>query len=158
MKKVILLILDGFGINNNEYGNAVKTAHTPVLDKLMTVFPNTELEASGTEVGLPKGQVGNSEVGHMTIGSGRINPQPLTYINEKIKTKEFFENEVLDNMINYVKEKDSTLHLVGLLSNGGVHSSANHFYAALAMAKLKKVKKSYLPTDRNIMHSTILNL
>ena len=107
----------------------------------MTVFPNTELEASGTEVGLPKGQVGNSEVGHMTIGSGRINPQPLTYINEKIKTKEFFENEVLDNMINYVKEKDSTLHLVGLLSNGGVHSSANHFYAALAMAKLKKVKK-----------------
>ncbi len=141
MKKVILLILDGFGINNNEYGNAVKTAHTPVLDKLMTVFPNTELEASGTEVGLPKGQVGNSEVGHMTIGSGRINPQPLTYINEKIKTKEFFENEVLDNMINYVKEKDSTLHLVGLLSNGGVHSSANHFYAALAMAKLKKVKK-----------------
>jgi 2,3-bisphosphoglycerate-independent phosphoglycerate mutase len=141
MKKVILLILDGFGINNNEYGNAIKKANTPVLDKLMTVFPCTELEASGTEVGLPKGQMGNSEVGHMTIGSGRINPQPLTYINEKIKTKEFFDNEVLDEMVDYVKEKGSTLHLIGLLSNGGVHSSANHFYAALALAKLKKVKR-----------------
>lgn len=141
MKKVILLILDGFGINNSDYGNAVKQAKTPVLDKLMAVFPNTELEASGTEVGLPKGQMGNSEVGHMTIGSGRVNPQPLTYINEKIKSKEFFDNEVLNNTMEYVKEKGSTLHLVGLLSNGGVHSSANHFYAALALAKLKKVKR-----------------
>ena len=141
MKKVILLILDGFGINNNEYGNAIKQANTPVLNKLLTVFPHTELEASGLEVGLPKGQMGNSEVGHMTIGSGRINPQALTYINDKIKNKEFFNNEILDNMINYVKEKGSTLHLIGLLSSGGVHSSANHFYAALALAKLKKVKR-----------------
>lgn len=141
MKKVILLILDGFGINNNDYGNAIKQAKTPVLDRLTSVFPHTELEASGIEVGLPKGQMGNSEVGHMTIGSGRINPQPLTYINEKIKSKEFFDNEVLNETMEYVKEKGSTLHLVGLLSNGGVHSSANHFYAALALAKLKKVKR-----------------
>jgi len=141
MKKVILLILDGFGINNNEYGNAIKKANTPVLDKLLTVFPTSELEASGVEVGLPKGQMGNSEVGHMTIGSGRINPGALTYINDKIKSKEFFDNEVLVNTMEYVNEHDSTLHLIGLLSNGGVHSSANHFYAALAMAKLRKVKK-----------------
>ncbi len=141
MKKVILLILDGFGINSSDYGNAVKQAKTPVLDTLMNAFPHTELEASGTEVGLPKGQMGNSEVGHMTIGSGRINPQPLTYINDKIKSKEFFDNEILNDTMEYVKEKGSTLHLVGLLSNGGVHSSANHFYASLALAKLKKVKR-----------------
>ena len=141
MKKVILLILDGFGINNNEFGNAIAKAKTPVLDKFMAAFPHSELEASGVEVGLPKGQMGNSEVGHMTIGSGRTNQQALTYINEKIKTKEFFDNKVLDDMVEYVKEKGSTLHLIGLLSNGGVHSSANHFYAALALAKLKKVKR-----------------
>lgn len=141
MKKVILLILDGFGINNSEYGNAIKQAKTPVLDKLLGVFPHAELEASGTEVGLPKGQMGNSEVGHMTIGSGRTNVQALTYINDKIKSKEFFENDVLIDTMNYVNQKGSTLHLIGLLSNGGVHSSANHFYATLAMAKLNKVKR-----------------
>lgn len=141
MKKVILLILDGFGINNSEYGNAIKQARTPVIDKLLTVFPHAQLAASGIEVGLPKGQMGNSEVGHMTIGSGRINPQPLTYINDKIKSKEFFDNEVLKNTMNFVKKNNSTLHLIGLLSNGGVHSSINHFYAALAMAKLEHVEK-----------------
>lgn len=141
MKKVILLILDGFGISSSEYGNAIKQANTPVLDKLSAVFPCAELEASGTEVGLPKGQMGNSEVGHMTIGSGRTIMQPLTYINEKIKNKEFFDNEVLNNTMDYVNENNSTLHLIGLLSNGGVHSSANHYYAVLALAKLKKVKK-----------------
>ncbi len=141
MKKVILLVLDGFGLNSSDYGNAVKLAKTPVLDKLTTVFPCSELEASGTEVGLPKGQMGNSEVGHMTIGSGRITNQPLTHINEQIKTKAFFSNQTLLDLMNYVNEKGSTLHLIGLLSNGSVHSSANHFYAALAMAKLCKVKR-----------------
>lgn len=140
MKKIILLILDGFGINNSEYGNAVKQAKTPVIDKLMTVFPHTELSAHGINVGLPKNQMGNSEVGHMTIGSGRINPQPLTYINDKIKSKEFFDNPVLKSTMSFVKENNSTLHLIGLLSNGGVHSSINHFYAALAMAKLEHVE------------------
>ena len=93
MKKIILLILDGYGINKSDYGNAIKEAKTPVMDKLLAVFPHAELEASGLEVGLPKGQMGNSEVGHMTIGSGRINLGALTYINDKIKTKEFFNNE-----------------------------------------------------------------
>lgn len=141
MKKIILLVLDGFGINKSEYGNAVKEAKTPNLDSFLTVFPHSELDASGVEVGLPKGQMGNSEVGHMTIGSGRVTPQPLTYINEKIKNKEFFSNEELNNLMDYVNEQDSTLHLIGLLSNGGVHSSINHYYAAIALAKLKGVKK-----------------
>lgn len=83
MKKVLLLILDGYGINKSEFGNAIKAAKTPVMDKLLAVYPHTELEASGEYVGLPKGQMGNSEVGHMTIGSGRVTLQPLTYINEK---------------------------------------------------------------------------
>lgn len=140
MKKVLLLILDGYGINKSEFGNAIKAAKTPVMDKLLAVYPHTELEASGEYVGLPKGQMGNSEVGHMTIGSGRVTLQPLTYINEKIKNKEFFDNELLNETMSFVKENNSTLHLIGLLSNGGVHSSINHFYAVLAMCKLKGVK------------------
>lgn len=141
MKKVILLILDGFGINKNDYGNAINKANTPTFDMLLNTYPNCELEASGTFVGLPKGQMGNSEVGHLTIGSGKVNYQPLTYINDQIKNKEFFKNEKLNELMDYVNENNSTLHLIGLLSNGGVHSSINHFYAALALAKLKNVKK-----------------
>ncbi len=141
MRKIILLILDGLGIYDSYKGNAVKFADTPVLDKLMNDFPCAELEASGVEVGLPKGQVGNSEVGHITIGSGRTTLQTLSLINEKIKSKEFFENETLVNLMDYINQNNGTLHLVGLLSNGGVHSSSNHFYAALALAKLKKVQK-----------------
>lgn len=140
MKKIILLVLDGFGINKNDYGNAIKQAKTPNLDKFLTVFPHAELEASGEEVGLPKKQMGNSEVGHMTIGSGRVNLQPLTYINDKIKSKEFFSNEKLIELMDYVNENNSTLHLIGLLSDGGVHSSMDHYFAALAMAKLRGVK------------------
>lgn len=144
MKKIMLLILDGYGINKNDFGNAIKEAKTPVMDKLLMMYPNSELEASGTFVGLPKGQMGNSEVGHMTIGSGRVTPQPLTYINEKIKNKEFFDNELLNNTIDYVLENNSNLHLIGLLSNGGVHSSINHFYAVLALAKMKGLKNIVL--------------
>ena len=144
MKKIMLLILDGYGINKSDFGNAIKAAKTPVMDKLLMMYPNSELEASGTFVGLPKGQMGNSEVGHMTIGSGRVTPQPLTYINEKIKNKEFFDNELLNNTIDYVLENNSNLHLIGLLSNGGVHSSINHFYAVLALAKMKGLKNIVL--------------
>mgnify|MGYP004562877487 FL=1 len=144
MKKIILLILDGYGINKSDFGNAIKEAKTPVMDKLLMMYPNSELEASGNFVGLPKGQMGNSEVGHMTIGSGRVTPQPLTYINEKIKNKEFFDNELLNNTIDYVLENNSNLHLIGLLSNGGVHSSINHFYAVLALAKMKGLKNIVL--------------
>ncbi len=140
MKKIILLILDGFGIYKDYEGNAVSRAKTPVMDRIMNDYPCTELDASGEAVGLPKGQMGNSEVGHMTIGSGRVTKQSLSLINDKIKSKEFFDNDTLEDLIAHVNENKSTLHLVGLLSNGGVHSSSNHFYAALALAKLRKVK------------------
>lgn len=140
MKKIILLILDGFGISDKTEGNAVKAANTKVLDELMAKYPCAELIASGEEVGLPKGQMGNSEVGHMTIGTGRIILQPLTLLNEKIKSKEMFSNEYLKEKMKRVKDNNSTFHVIGLLSNGGVHSSINHFYAILAMAKLEGLK------------------
>ncbi len=140
MKKIVLLILDGFGIYADYKGNAIKLAKTPVLDRLMSEYPCAELNASGEDVGLPEGQMGNSEVGHMTIGSGRVIKQALTLINDKIKDKDFFDNDTLLDVIDHVKENNSTLHLIGLLSNGGVHSSINHFYAVLALAKLNKVK------------------
>ncbi len=140
MKKIILLILDGFGLRDEERGNAVKLANTPNFDKIKNEYQMSRLEASGECVGLPKGQMGNSEVGHMTIGNGRTTIQPLALINEKIKSKNFFENETLVDLMNHASENNSALHLVGLLSDGGVHSSINHFYAALALAKLKGVK------------------
>ena len=143
MRKVLLVILDGFGIRNDKHGNAVKLADTPILDKLFTEYPNLLLDASGENVGLPKHQCGNSEVGHITIGSGRTVKQPLLIINEKIKNKEFFKSEEINTVMDHVLENDSSLHIVGLLSDGGVHSSINHFYAVLAYAKLKKVKKVY---------------
>ena len=143
MKKIIMIILDGFGIRNDKKGNAVRLATTPVLDKLYAEFPHASLKASETEVGLPKGQMGNSEVGHITIGSGRIVKQPLVLLNEEIKSKKIFENDVLLDVIEHVKKEGSALHFVGLLSNGGVHSSITHFYAMLALAKLKKVDNVY---------------
>lgn len=140
MKKIILLILDGLGLSENENGNAVKAAKTKGLDEIMAKYPCAELEASGEEVGLPKGQMGNSEVGHMTIGTGRVTLQPLSLINEKIKNKELFSNEFLKEKFKKVRESGSTLHIMGLLSDGGVHSSINHFYAILAMAKIEDIK------------------
>ena len=140
MKKIILLILDGFGLRDEERGNAIRLANTPNFNKIKNEYNMIKLEASGEYVGLPKGQMGNSEVGHITIGSGRTTIQSLALINEKIKSKDFFKNEVLVDLMDHVNENNSTLHLIGLLSDGGVHSSINHFYAALALAKLKGVK------------------
>lgn len=160
MKKIMLIILDGFGINASEQGNAIKSANTPIFNKLTSAFPCAELVASGEEVGLPKNQMGNSEVGHMTIGCGKAIKQPLTIINEKIKSKEFFSNETLIEVMNHVKENNSKLHIVGLLSNGGVHSSANHFYATLALAKLQKVKNvcfHFITDGRDTLPTSGLN-
>ena len=140
MKKIILLILDGFGIRESDNGNAIKMANLPHLTKIMEEYSVCELECSGEEVGLPKGHTGNSEVGHMTIGTGRIIEQPLTLINNKIKDKSFFENDTLLDVIDHVNENNSTLHLIGMLSDGNVHSSLDHFYACIALAKIKKVK------------------
>ena len=144
MKPIVLCILDGVGIRNEEHGNAFAQAAKPNFDFLWSKYPHSLLEASGELVGLPHGQMGNSEVGHMNIGAGRIVYQPLQLINEKIKNGDFFNNEEYKNVMEYVNEKDSKLHIFGLLSDGGIHSHINHLFAILDMAKQNGVKKLYL--------------
>ena len=139
MKKIILLILDGFGIRENENGNAIKMSSMPNLTSILEKYPSSELVTGGEEVGLPKGMIGNSEVGHMTIGCGRTIMQPYTMINNSIKDKTFFENDVLLDLMDHVSENNSTLHLIGLVSNSSNHSSMDHFYAVLALAKIRKI-------------------
>ncbi len=143
-KQYMLIVLDGVGINEDEKGNAFKAAKTPNIDKLIAKYPNASLKTSGLSVGLPEGQMGNSEVGHMSIGAGRVIYQDLTLISEKIRTGEFFKNKVLLEAINHVKEKDSKLHIFGLLSDGGVHSHIEHFYALLELAKREGISKVYI--------------
>ena len=144
MKKIILLILDGFGIRDNDNGNAIKMSNLPNINKIMTEYPKSELSTCGEDVGLPKGIIGNSEVGHMTIGCGRTIIQPYTMINNSIKDKSFFENDKLLDMIDHVKENNSTLHLIGLFSKNSNHSSIDHFYALLALAKIKGISNVML--------------
>lgn len=140
MKKIILLILDGFGIRASENGNVTKMSNLKNLTDIFKDYSMSELECSEEEVGLLKGISGNSQTGHMTIGCGRIVKQPYTIINESIKNKSFFENDILLDIMDHVCENNSTLHLVGLLSNSGVESSIEHMYACLALAKIRKVK------------------
>ena len=135
MKKIMLCILDGVGVSNNKEGNAFYNAKTPNIDNLLEIYPNTLIEASGEYVGLPKGQMGNSEVGHMTIGSGKVIYQSLEYINKKIKNNEFKNTKEFLDIINHVKNNNSKLHLFGLLSDGGVHSHINHLFSLLEMCK-----------------------
>ncbi len=135
-----LIILDGFGYNPNEYGNAVKQAKTPFIDSLYAKFPHTLINASGYAVGLPEGQMGNSEVGHLNLGAGRVVYQDITTIDDAIKDGSFNDNVAFGHAIDSVKRNDSTLHLVGLLSNGGVHSMNTHLYALLALCKARGVK------------------
>ena len=144
MKKVIFTILDGVGIREEETGNAVKNANTKALDKLIKEFPNSKLKASGEAVGLPKGQMGNSEVGHITIGSGKIVNQPLQKINKSLEDGSFYQNEEIKKAINHDKENKSKLHILGLLSDGGVHSHINHIFALIKMAKEAKIEKLYI--------------
>ena len=143
MKKILLCILDGVGLSNNVVGNALYNADTPCLDKLFKNYPNSKLDASGELVGLPLGQMGNSEVGHMNIGAGRIVYQPLGLINNKIKDGSFYENKELLNVVNHVKDNDSKLHIMGLLSDGGIHSHIDHILALLKLCQIKELKKVY---------------
>ncbi len=138
---VTLVILDGFGLRKEKFGNAILSAKTPNLDKLKSRYFYGTLKASGTSVGLPEGQMGNSEVGHLTLGSGRVILQDLMKIDEEIKNKNFFKNKNLLKAINHAKENNSTLHVMGLLSDGGVHSHINHLYAILEIAKQNNLKK-----------------
>jgi len=141
---VLLIILDGWGINAATEGNAVAQADTPVLDKLGKIYPSTRIAASGTAVGLPKGQMGNSEVGHLNLGAGRVVYQNYTRINKAIDSGDFFDNPVLNNLYDEIKEKGSALHLMGLLSDGGVHSHIDHLKALVSHAKDKGLNRVYI--------------
>ena len=143
-KPVVLMILDGYGESDIQDSNAVALAKTPVMDKLKAECPYQRGLASGMAVGLPDGQMGNSEVGHMNIGSGRIIYQDLTLITKFIQDGDFFKNEELLRAINNCKEKGSDLHLWGLLSDGGVHSHNSHLYAILEMCKKEGLENVYI--------------
>ncbi|MEG1142561.1 MAG: 2,3-bisphosphoglycerate-independent phosphoglycerate mutase, partial [Clostridia bacterium] len=143
-KQYLLMILDGVGINSNTEGNALKLANTPNLDSYFLKYKNTTLKCSGLDVGLPIGQMGNSEVGHMSIGSGRIVYQDLTRIDKDISDGTFFKNNFLIKAMVNTKINNSSLHIMGLLSDGGVHSHIEHLYAILKLAKEKNVKHVYI--------------
>ena len=143
-KPVVLTIMDGFGFNDETIGNAVFSARTPVLDDIFANCPTTRIGASGMDVGLPDGQMGNSEVGHTNIGAGRVVYQELTRITKSIADGDFFTNEALKKAIENCKAKGSALHLMGLLSNGGVHSHIEHMYALVEMAKREGIDRVYI--------------
>ncbi len=143
-KPVVLCIMDGFGIRNVNEGNAIYTAQTPNLDKYFSKNPFTTIGASGLDVGLPDGQMGNSEVGHTNIGAGRVVYQMLVKITKDIQEGTFFNIDALKNAIENCKKNDSALHLIGLLSDGGVHSHIEHLYGLLQMAKKNDLKKVYV--------------
>lgn len=138
MGPVVLVVLDGWGISNEKKGNAILLAKTPNYNMLLDKYPNTQLDASGVAVGLPPGLMGNSEVGHLTIGAGRVVKQKLTIISEKIADGTFFNNPVLLEAVK--KAKDSTLHILGLLSDGCVHSSLDHLHGLLELARRHNLK------------------
>lgn len=142
-KPLMLMILDGFGIAP-EYGNAIAAAKKPNLDRLFRENPITQIGASGMDVGLPDGQMGNSEVGHTNIGAGRIVYQELTRITKSIADGDFYENQALLNAVKNAKENGTALHLVGLLSDGGVHSHNSHLYALLELAKRHGLTKVFV--------------
>lgn len=143
-KPVALIILDGFGLRDEEFGNAVKQANKPNFDRYWNTYPHTTLTASGEAVGLPEGQMGNSEVGHLNIGAGRIVYQDLTRISKSVREGEFFDNETLVRAVRHAKDNGKKLHLYGLLSDGGVHSHIDHLFALLQLAKKENMHDVYI--------------
>ena len=143
-KPIALLILDGYGYNPEKEGNAIASVQNKYIDKLIEKYPNTLVEASGMAVGLPDGQMGNSEVGHTNIGAGRIVYQELTRITKAIKDGDFFENQTFLKAIESCKSSNTALHLMGLLSDGGVHSHNTHLYGLLELAKKNDLKEVYI--------------
>ena len=143
-KPTVLMILDGYGLNEKDNHNAEAEAKTPVMDKLMADYPFVKGYASGMAVGLPDGQMGNSEVGHLNMGAGRIVYQELTRITKEIQDGTFFENEAMLKAVENCKAHDSALHCFGLLSDGGVHSHNTHLYGVLELAKRQGLKKVYV--------------
>jgi 2,3-bisphosphoglycerate-independent phosphoglycerate mutase len=143
-KPLLLCILDGWGVRQDADANAVKIARTPFLDQTLDTYPHTELQCSGEAVGLPAGIMGNSEVGHLNIGAGRVVYQDLLRINTAIRDGSFFQNEILLGLMDKINAKQSALHLMGLVSDGGVHSDITHLLALLDMAKAKGITRTYV--------------
>lgn len=143
-KPVVLCIMDGFGYNPSDYGNAIRAAKTPRLDEIFNNNPMTYIGASGMDVGLPDGQMGNSEVGHTNIGAGRVVYQELTRITKSIQDGDFFTNDAFIKAVENCKKNNSALHLIGLLSDGGVHSHNTHLYALIELAKKNGLDKVYV--------------
>ena len=143
MKPIVLCILDGMGIREEKKGNAFLSALKPNFDYIWNNYPHSFLEASGELVGLPKNQMGNSEVGHMNIGAGRIVYQPLPFINEQIKNKNIFDNGNILEVINHTKNNNSSLHILGLASDGGIHSHIDHLMALIDLAVTNNIKNLY---------------
>lgn len=143
-RPIALIILDGWGLSSVCEGNACAMAETPFFDELVNRYPSLTLEASGEAVGLPKGVAGNSEVGHLSLGAGRVCHQGLDLINKSIADKSFFKNEVILTAVKHVKKNNSALHLIGLVSDGLVHSSQEHLMALLQLAKRKKVERVFV--------------
>ncbi|HQG29426.1 MAG TPA: 2,3-bisphosphoglycerate-independent phosphoglycerate mutase, partial [Candidatus Ozemobacteraceae bacterium] len=142
--KVLLVILDGFGISDRADGNAVRLAAPEFIDRLFRERPFTSLSASGLSVGLPAGQMGNSEVGHLNIGAGRVVYQDITRIDRSIADGSFFENPVLTGLVDDVRDAGKALHLLGLLSDGGVHSRNDQVYACLKLAAKRGLKNVFV--------------
>lgn len=161
MKKTdALIIMDGFGYRKDSHGNAVYSASTPFIDKLFATAPYTYIEASGRAVGLPSGQMGNSEVGHLNLGAGRVVYQDITKIDKSIEDGDFFTNDAFMGAVENCKKHDSALHLVGLLSSGGVHSLNTHLYALLELAKkngLTKVFVHCITDGRDVAPDSAIN-
>lgn len=140
-RPTMLMILDGYGLNKESYGNAIAAARKPNLDRIFSQYPSTSLKACGLAVGLPEGQMGNSEVGHLNIGAGRVVYQDLTMITKAIEDGSFFKNPAFLKAVDHVKKNNSTLHLLGLLSDGGVHSHINHLLALTDLARQNGIEK-----------------
>ena len=140
-KPLTLIIMDGFGITPEVRGNAIKAANTPNLTRLFSENPFTTIGASGLDVGLPDGQMGNSEVGHTNIGAGRVVYQMLVKISKSIKDGDFFRNEALLGAVKNCRDNGTALHLIGLLSDGGVHSHIDHLFGLLELAKREGLKR-----------------
>jgi 2,3-bisphosphoglycerate-independent phosphoglycerate mutase len=143
-KPVVLCILDGWGANPDTEGNAIRAAKTPNLDRYSVEFPMTRISASGEAVGLPEGQMGNSEVGHLNLGAGRVVYQEITRISKSIRDGDFFENKVLTGSMQQAVGDNQAVHLIGLLSDGGVHSHIEHLFALIEMAKLQGVDRLFI--------------
>jgi 2,3-bisphosphoglycerate-independent phosphoglycerate mutase len=159
MKKAILVIMDGVGISPKTRGNAVFSAIKPNLDKLLAKYPNTVLEASGKAVGLPQNQMGNSEVGHLNIGAGRIVYTGLSIINNELENGQFYTNDAFAKAIAHVKSNNSKLHVMGLVSHGGVHSSFEHIVGLIKLAHKNNIKSiiHIFSDGRDVAPESIIN-